>query len=195
MHEHADGATYGSVEDLRADDIDYVIINEELVNEGWKEPPPSVYRWVMDNGRLAYGFESSRSSGLVGVWRLGDLDAVESASKGRVPAVVETGSANAGDPPPEDEAGCGGELYVCVRERVSEVSAGAKYVGGRIDVDTDGPVTHRSVLYFEDPAMRPCEYEMLEQTADDSSTRSLAIVAGRGSYGGENGRNCVPEPD
>jgi 4-amino-4-deoxy-L-arabinose transferase-like glycosyltransferase len=70
--EHAGEGKYESVSALQADNIDYVVMNEELVNEGWEEPPPEVYRWVRDHGQLVYGFINSRSSGIVGVWRLQD---------------------------------------------------------------------------------------------------------------------------
>jgi hypothetical protein len=70
FEEHAGDGAYSSVEALRAANVDYVIIDGELVSEGWKEPPPELYRWVKNHGQLVYGFESSRSSGVVGVWSL-----------------------------------------------------------------------------------------------------------------------------
>jgi 4-amino-4-deoxy-L-arabinose transferase-like glycosyltransferase len=72
IERHVGGRTYTSVEALREDNIDYVVINEELVNEGWEQPPPEVYQWVRDHGRLVYGFVNQRSAGLLGVWRLQD---------------------------------------------------------------------------------------------------------------------------
>jgi 4-amino-4-deoxy-L-arabinose transferase-like glycosyltransferase len=64
---------YRSVTTLRAANIDYVIINVELVKEGWKEPPPETYRWVRDHGQLVYGFKGGRGTEeIIGVWRLQD---------------------------------------------------------------------------------------------------------------------------
>ena len=64
-------AKYRSVEALRADNTEYVVISSYLADRGWGEPPPEVYRWVTEHGQLVYGFEGS-SSGLLGVWRLED---------------------------------------------------------------------------------------------------------------------------
>jgi 4-amino-4-deoxy-L-arabinose transferase-like glycosyltransferase len=68
---NAGGGVYKSVRALRADSIDYVIIDSYLVTKGYKNPPPKVYRWVKGHGRLFYGFRN-RSSSLLGVWQLQD---------------------------------------------------------------------------------------------------------------------------
>jgi 4-amino-4-deoxy-L-arabinose transferase-like glycosyltransferase len=65
-----DGA-YRSLRDLRAKDIDYVIMSSYLANNGYKQPSLGAYRWVKDHGQLVYGFEG-RTHGLLGVWRLHD---------------------------------------------------------------------------------------------------------------------------
>jgi hypothetical protein len=194
---HAGDGRYQSVEALREDDIDYVVISSYLANRGWGQPSAEVYRWVRERGRLVYGFEGS-SSGLLGVWNL--QDPTESLASGRVKDVPPTdtadptGPTNAEDSSPDKDGRCAGEDRVCIRERVSEVAPEAEYLGGRIDVEAGGPSPNRSVLYFEDPTLDPCEYKTMEQVPYDSSTSYVAIVAGKGSYGGENGRNCVPEP-
>jgi 4-amino-4-deoxy-L-arabinose transferase-like glycosyltransferase len=59
---------YDSVEELQADDIDYVVISSKLVEQGYG-PSPSFYHWVKNQGKLAYGFVG-RSFGLMGVYRL-----------------------------------------------------------------------------------------------------------------------------
>ena len=69
--EHVRGGLYKSVKALRADSIDYVVIDSYLVTKGYKKPPPKVYRWVKSHGRLFYGFKD-RSSSLLGVWQLQD---------------------------------------------------------------------------------------------------------------------------
>jgi len=69
--EHADGGLYKSVSALRADSIDYVVIDSYLVTKGYKKPPPEVYRWVKRHGQLYYGFKD-RSSSLLGIWQLQD---------------------------------------------------------------------------------------------------------------------------
>ena len=65
---------YDSVEELQADDIDYVVISSKLVEQGYG-PSPSFYRWVKQHGKLAHGFVG-RSFGLMGVYRL-PINAVE----------------------------------------------------------------------------------------------------------------------
>jgi 4-amino-4-deoxy-L-arabinose transferase-like glycosyltransferase len=79
---------YWRVRALRADSIDYVVIDSYLVTKGYKEPPPEVYRWVKSHGRLLYGFKDGNSS-LLGVWQLQDranrvTPAVEVAGGGGV---------------------------------------------------------------------------------------------------------------
>lgn len=71
---------YKSVEALRKNNVDYVVISSELATSGYKEPPPKVYRWVKNHGRLVYGFRD-RSSGLLGVWRLQDSAGDASAKR------------------------------------------------------------------------------------------------------------------
>jgi 4-amino-4-deoxy-L-arabinose transferase-like glycosyltransferase len=66
---YAGDGPYRSVRALRADHIDYVITSSYLANNGYKQPPLEVYRWVKDHGKLVYGFEG-RTHGLMGVWRL-----------------------------------------------------------------------------------------------------------------------------
>ncbi len=61
---------YGSVKELRADNVDYVVISSKLVEQGYG-PSPEFYHWVKNNGKLAYGFVG-RSFGLMGVYRLPD---------------------------------------------------------------------------------------------------------------------------
>jgi hypothetical protein len=61
-------AIYDSVEELQADDIDYVVVSSKLVEQGYG-PSPSFYRWVKNQGKLSYGFVG-RSFGLMGVYRL-----------------------------------------------------------------------------------------------------------------------------
>jgi hypothetical protein len=82
--EHVRGGLYKSVRALRADSIDYVVIDSYLVTKGYKKPPPEVYRWVKSHGRLFYGFKD-RSSSLLGVWQLQDR------AKGATPAVEVAG--------------------------------------------------------------------------------------------------------
>jgi 4-amino-4-deoxy-L-arabinose transferase-like glycosyltransferase len=57
---------YGSVEELRADRVDYVVISSKLVEQGYG-PSPEFYRWVKSHGKLVYGFVG-RSFGLMGVY-------------------------------------------------------------------------------------------------------------------------------
>jgi hypothetical protein len=64
-------AEHYSVEALRADNIEYVVISSYLTERGYGSPPPEVYQWVKDHGQLVYWFEGD-SSGLLGVWRLQD---------------------------------------------------------------------------------------------------------------------------
>ena len=189
MQEHADGPAYTTVKGLRTDGVDYVIINEELVTEGWEEPPPEVYRWVEDEGRLAYGFESSRSSGLVGVWRLGDPGGSETAASGDATKAPVASPGGTSDVPFGRAARCEGDDYLCIRERVAEIAPEAEYLGGRIDVETGGPAPNRYVLFFEDPATETCEFRRLEQVSEGTHTYYVAVVAGKGSYG----RDCVAE--
>lgn len=59
---------YDSVDELRADDVDYVVVSSKLVEQGYG-PSPEFYRWVKNHGKLAYGFVG-RSFGLMGVYRL-----------------------------------------------------------------------------------------------------------------------------
>jgi hypothetical protein len=57
---------YGSVEELQADRVDYVVISSKLVEQGYG-PSPELYRWVKNHGKLVYGFVG-RSFGLMGVY-------------------------------------------------------------------------------------------------------------------------------
>lgn len=69
LEDHVDDNTYQSVKALQANGIDYVVVNSELVTEGWNEPSPEVYRWVRNHGHLVYGF-TDKDSNLLGVWSL-----------------------------------------------------------------------------------------------------------------------------
>ena len=62
---YARSLQFKSVEDLRADNIDYVVINSFLATERYKKPPLGVYRWVRNHGRLVYAFDY-RGSGFSG---------------------------------------------------------------------------------------------------------------------------------
>jgi hypothetical protein len=72
-----------SVQALRAQDIDYVVMSSYLSTRGWGLPP-RVYRWVTNHGQLVYGFKGN-SYGLLGVWRLQDH------AKGATPAIEVAG--------------------------------------------------------------------------------------------------------
>ena len=63
---------YGSVEELRADQVDYLVISSKLVEQGYG-PSPEFYRWVKSHGSLVYGYVG-RSFGLMGVYRLEEVD-------------------------------------------------------------------------------------------------------------------------
>jgi hypothetical protein len=68
-HIMPDRGEHYSVETLRADNIEYVVISSYLAERGWNEPAAEIYQWVKGHGQLVYGFEGD-SSGLLGVWRL-----------------------------------------------------------------------------------------------------------------------------
>lgn len=185
-----DGALM-SVKAMRDEDIDYVIMSSYLSNNGWGQPPPEVYRWVKDHGQLAFGFEGS-THGLMGVWLL-DSSPYARVDGSDIPDTVpDVGRASRASAA-EKSNGCGGNDDGCIRALVAEAAPKAEYVGGRIDVDIDGPAPARNVLYFKDPTMGRCQYRQLERISDDASTHYVAIVAGDGSYRRENGENCVPE--
>jgi 4-amino-4-deoxy-L-arabinose transferase-like glycosyltransferase len=59
---------YDTTEQLRVDNVDYVVISSKLVEQGYG-PSPEYYRWVKSHGKLVYGFVG-RSFGLMGVYRL-----------------------------------------------------------------------------------------------------------------------------
>ena len=88
MEESGSGGRYEAVGPLLADNVDYVVVNSDLATKGYERPPPEVYRWVRNHGRLVYGFED-RDSDLLGVWRLQDrvkspAPALDVASNGSV---------------------------------------------------------------------------------------------------------------
>jgi 4-amino-4-deoxy-L-arabinose transferase-like glycosyltransferase len=60
---------YGSIEELRRNDVRYVIFSSYLVNEGYGQASPEFYEQVKEDGRLVYGFRD-RSFGLLGVYKL-----------------------------------------------------------------------------------------------------------------------------
>ena len=60
------------MEQVRADEIEYVVISSKLVEQGYG-PSPKFYCWVKDHGTLTYGFVG-RSFGLMGVYRLPEED-------------------------------------------------------------------------------------------------------------------------
>ena len=59
---------YRSVDEVRADELDYIIISSKLVEQGYG-PSPKFYRWVTTHGKLTHGFVG-RSFGLLGIYRL-----------------------------------------------------------------------------------------------------------------------------
>ena len=80
-HIMPDRPEHYSVETLRADNIEYVVISSYLAERGWNEPAAEIYQWVKGHGQLVYGFEGD-SSGLLGVWRLPDhTDSVANLSE------------------------------------------------------------------------------------------------------------------
>jgi hypothetical protein len=191
FEEHAGDGAYSSVEALRATNVDYVVMDQELVAEGWKEPPPELYRWVKNHGQLVYSFVSISSSGVLGVWSLqeGAGDATPAPDGAPTPREVSRRCE-------------GSREQECVRRLVARVAPEAEYVRSRIDLNADGPGQNRNVLYFEDTTLRACEYTMwegeywtLQGGVNTATTSYTVIIAGEGSYGEEqNGRNCVPEP-
>lgn len=86
---------------------------------------------------------------------------------------------------------CDGEQEECVREFVGKVAPRAEYAGGRTEVDATGSGQNHSVLYFEDPAMEPCEYEQPESGTSGATTSYTVVIAGKGSFAPE--RDCIPE--
>lgn len=46
----------------------------------------------------------------------------------------------------------------CVQRFVAEAAPGAKYVGGRVDLDANRDNRNVRVMYFEAPSLEPCEY-------------------------------------
>lgn len=178
-----DGA-YTSVGEIKKADIDYVLMSSYLSEEGWGQPPPAVYRWVEQKGRLVYGF-TGRSHGLLGIWLL-DNSPHAASPKGH--------DAPPGDEPgPGEDAACEAHDRVCIRGLVEEISPGAEYVGGRVETGVEGPVAVSNVLYFEDPNLAPCRYRRLEGISNGRA-RYVAVVAGEGSYERE-GDGCVPDLD
>jgi hypothetical protein len=67
---------WNSVEELHANDAEYVLINSYLVEKGYGIASPEFYQWVARNSELAYGFEG-RSHGLIGLYQLLGSDTSE----------------------------------------------------------------------------------------------------------------------
>lgn len=61
----------GSVEELQANDVEYVVTSSLQVEKGYGAASADFYSWVTGRGELVYGFEG-RSFGLIGVYRLPD---------------------------------------------------------------------------------------------------------------------------
>jgi hypothetical protein len=60
---------YGSVEELREDDAEYVVMSSYLLEEGYGESSPGFYGYVRRHGEVVYGFKG-RSFGFTGLYRL-----------------------------------------------------------------------------------------------------------------------------
>lgn len=85
--------------------------------------------------------------------------------------------------------GCAGDRGECVRGFVAEVEPGARYLGGRVDLNAGGPGQNEEVLYFEGPTLGACESAKQEHQANDE-LRYTVIVVGAGSF--ERGSECIP---
>jgi len=60
---------YGTPEDLRENDVEYVVVSSSLIEQGYSEATPEFYAYVEDQGEVVYGFEG-RSFGLTLVYQL-----------------------------------------------------------------------------------------------------------------------------
>lgn len=83
---------------------------------------------------------------------------------------------------------CDGDRGECVREFVAEAVSGARYIGGRVDLNAGG-AGNEEVLYFESPALEACEFVEQEYEANDGLAYDV-IVVGQGSF--ERGLECIP---
>lgn len=117
----------------------------------------------------------------------------------RASAPEKTGGAGgAGKKSPEEPTlqgaleKCSTDHAVCVEEFVMDVTPEAVYAGGRIDTNISGSGNNRSVLYFVDPTLKPCEYEKWKGEARDDTAYTV-MVAGEGSFDEERPSDCVPE--
>lgn len=78
----------------------------------------------------------------------------------------------------------------CFAEAVSQAASAAKYIGGSTYLNAKGPGRHNRVLYFEDPALKLCEFERQDLPINTDSL--TVIVAGEGSFGAEAEQDCIP---
>lgn len=92
---------WDSVEELRAFDVEYALVDSYLVQEGYGRASPEVYRWIVENGELVYGFQG-HGSGVLGLYRLpdrsatGDPTEVEVAPETAEPEAVAPGGSTDG---------------------------------------------------------------------------------------------------
>ena len=93
---------------------------------------------------------------------------------------------------PESAAECSGGPEGCLRQSVAQIAPQARYAGGRIDTNVGGSGRNRSILYFVDPTMEPCEYRKLQSEASDEVNSYVAIIAAEGSLTVERS-DCVPD--
>ncbi len=95
---------------------------------------------------------------------------------------------------PEKVGGCpenGEEGEGCVRAAVKRSTSDSTYIGGGTDLAPDKPVSGNTMMYFETPALKPCEYARRSYSVKEG--RYTVIVLGEGSFAEESEEECVPQ--
>lgn len=81
----------------------------------------------------------------------------------------------------------------CVKDLVADVAPGAKYIGARTELNTDGSGRNQKVIYYEDPALESCEFTKKAFDSGADTTYHSVIIAGLGAFSDKKSEGCVIE--